>query len=203
MCFNALTLVKLDSFKTGGILLAGLFLYDIYFVFGTTVMVTVATSFEAPIKMVWPKEAATAADPEPAFTMLGLGDIIVPGFFIALALRYDYSRHLRQTPNSTTFSFRKPYFYSCLVAYVLGLMTTIAIMHNFKSAQPALLYLSPACILSVLFCAAVRGEVSDLWSYKDHDQEEEKVDKDAPERKSKEMNGDSSQDTVAGKDKHT
>jgi minor histocompatibility antigen H13 len=41
----------------------------------------------------------------------------------------------------------------------------MAVMHLFKAAQPALLYLSPACILSVLIVALVRGELSDVFSY--------------------------------------
>ena len=35
---NALSVLKLDSFKTGIILLAGLFVYDIWWVFGTEVV---------------------------------------------------------------------------------------------------------------------------------------------------------------------
>ena len=35
---NALSILKLDTFKTGCILLSGLFLYDIYWVFGTEVV---------------------------------------------------------------------------------------------------------------------------------------------------------------------
>lgn len=35
---NALSLLKIDSFKTGSILLGGLFLYDIWWVFGTEVV---------------------------------------------------------------------------------------------------------------------------------------------------------------------
>jgi minor histocompatibility antigen H13 len=35
---NALALLKLDSFKTGCILLSGLFVYDIWWVFGTEVV---------------------------------------------------------------------------------------------------------------------------------------------------------------------
>jgi minor histocompatibility antigen H13 len=35
----------------GYILLAGLFFYDIFFVFGTNVMVTVAVSMDVPIKV--------------------------------------------------------------------------------------------------------------------------------------------------------
>jgi minor histocompatibility antigen H13 len=35
---NALSLLKLDSFKTGSILLLGLFVYDVWWVFGTEVV---------------------------------------------------------------------------------------------------------------------------------------------------------------------
>lgn len=47
---NAVELLHLNNVVTGCILLSGLFLYDIFWVFGTDVMVTVAKSFEAPIK---------------------------------------------------------------------------------------------------------------------------------------------------------
>lgn len=38
--FNALSFLTLDSFKTGCILLSGLFLYDVWWVFGTEVVST-------------------------------------------------------------------------------------------------------------------------------------------------------------------
>ena len=41
--------------------------------------VTVANSFEAPIKLLVPKDVLTNALQSSSFTMLGLGDIIVPG----------------------------------------------------------------------------------------------------------------------------
>jgi hypothetical protein len=47
---NAVELLHLNNVITGCILLCGLFFYDIFWVFGTDVMVTVAKSFEAPIK---------------------------------------------------------------------------------------------------------------------------------------------------------
>jgi minor histocompatibility antigen H13 len=40
-------------------------------------------------------------------------------------------------------------------------------MHTFKAAQPALLYLSPACIGSVILCALARGELAQLWAFDD------------------------------------
>jgi len=159
---NALSLLKLDSFKTGCILLSGLFFYDIWWVFGTEVMVSVATSLDVPIKLLWPKSLSFTS--ERGFTILGLGDIVIPGIFVALALRYDYHRHSKSSPQS---SFIKPYFFAALGAYIAGLVVTMTIMHVFKKAQPALLYLSPACILSFLITALIRGELKSAWSWTD------------------------------------
>merc|ERR1719285_1533328 len=53
---NGVELLHLNNVVTGCILLGGLFFYDIFWVFGTDVMVTVAKSFEAPIKLVFPQD---------------------------------------------------------------------------------------------------------------------------------------------------
>ena len=53
---NGIELLHLNKIITGCILLGGLFFYDIFWVFGTNVMVTVAKSFEAPIKLVFPQD---------------------------------------------------------------------------------------------------------------------------------------------------
>ena len=53
---NGVELLHLNKVITGCILLGGLFFYDIFWVFGTNVMVTVAKSFEAPIKLVFPQD---------------------------------------------------------------------------------------------------------------------------------------------------
>ena len=98
-------------------------------------MVKVATNLDVPIKLLWPK--STVFSTERGFTMLGLGDVVIPGVFVALALRYDHHRHI-SSPGS---SFTKPYFYATLAAYIAGLATTMSVMHVFKAAQPALLYL--------------------------------------------------------------
>lgn len=83
---QGIALLSLGSYKNGAILLAGLFVYDIFWVFGTDVMVSVAKSFDAPIKLTFPRNVFAA---EFKFSMLGLGDIVIPGFFVALLLRYD------------------------------------------------------------------------------------------------------------------
>jgi len=52
---SAVSLIQLDSFVTGMLLLTGLFFYDIFWVFATEVMVTVAKSFDGPIKLLFPR----------------------------------------------------------------------------------------------------------------------------------------------------
>jgi minor histocompatibility antigen H13 len=99
-------------------------------------MVSVATSLDLPMKVLWPKSIRFSA--ENGNMMLGLGDIVVPGLFISLALRYDCFRHTRA---QLAGSFSKPYFTASLVAYMAGLATTMGVMHVFRAAQPALLYL--------------------------------------------------------------
>jgi len=161
--FNALSLLKLDSFASGCVVLSGLFLYDVWWVFGTEVMVNVATKIDAPIKLLWPKSIAFSTSG--GFTMLGLGDVVVPGIFVALALRYDYHRASRLDVSAPSFS--KHYFWAALFGYLFGLVTTMMVMHIFKAPQPALLYLSPACMLSFFLTALIRGELKEAWDWID------------------------------------
>lgn len=76
---TAIGLIQLDTFSTGISLLAGLFFYDIFWVFGTDVMVSVAKSFDVPVKLLFPRDVLS--NPMGPFSMLGLGDIVVPGVF--------------------------------------------------------------------------------------------------------------------------
>ena len=51
-----------------------------------------AKSFDAPIKLLFPR-AITDPEASRPFSMLGLGDIVIPGIFVALLLRYDVLHH--------------------------------------------------------------------------------------------------------------
>ncbi|OTA62705.1 hypothetical protein K449DRAFT_369407 [Hypoxylon sp. EC38] len=87
--YTSIIIMSPTAFATGTAVLFGLFLYDIYMVFFTPYMVTVATSLDVPIKLVF--EGPTKA------SMLGLGDIVLPGIFVGLCLRFDqYMYYYRQ-----------------------------------------------------------------------------------------------------------
>jgi minor histocompatibility antigen H13 len=87
-CLNALQTLFIGNFKNGFMLLILLFFYDIFFVFGTDVMLTVAKGIEGPIKLMFPKNYSKALD-KPQYSILGLGDIVIPGAFVSMCLRFD------------------------------------------------------------------------------------------------------------------
>ncbi|XP_076874865.1 minor histocompatibility antigen H13 isoform X1 [Brachyhypopomus gauderio] len=164
---NGVELLHLNNVSTGCILLGGLFVYDVFWVFGTNVMVTVAKSFEAPIKLVFPQDLLEKGLGASNFAMLGLGDIVIPGIFIALLLRFDVS--LKK--NTRT------YFYTSFLAYIFGLGLTIFVMHTFKHAQPALLYLVPACVGFPVVVALLKGELTEMFRYEESSEESTKEEK--------------------------
>ncbi|XP_070766638.1 minor histocompatibility antigen H13 [Enoplosus armatus] len=170
---NGVELLHLNNVSTGCILLGGLFVYDVFWVFGTNVMVTVAKSFEAPIKLVFPQDLLEKGLGASNFAMLGLGDIVIPGIFIALLLRFDVS--LKK--NSRT------YFYSSFLAYIFGLGLTIFVMHTFKHAQPALLYLVPACVGFPVIVALCKGELTEMFRYEETPPEEDEAKEDSESEK--------------------
>lgn len=113
-------------------------------------MVTVAKNLEGPIKLLFPRGGS--ANP----ALLGLGDIVIPGLLISLLLRFDDQMAVGK---------ERPFFRASLLAYGIGLGTTIWAMETFKAAQPALIYLVPACLGSALLVGGVKGKLGPLFSY--------------------------------------
>lgn len=88
--YGALQFMSPTTFATGSLILGSLFFYDIYFVFFTPLMVTVAKQLDIPIKLLFPRPPAPGEDSDAlSLAMLGLGDIVIPGMVIGLALRFD------------------------------------------------------------------------------------------------------------------
>lgn len=84
------------SWRWAFLLLWGLFFYDMFFVYQTDVMVTVAKTINLPIKLQFP--IPLLKDGREAYSILGLGDIIVPGFFASFCLKSDVDCFLASKP---------------------------------------------------------------------------------------------------------
>ncbi|KAG0354169.1 signal peptide peptidase-domain-containing protein [Gamsiella multidivaricata] len=185
---NAIQLLSLDSFKAGLVLLIGLTAHDLVWVRSTEVMATVAKNFDGPLKVIFPRLLlGLPAGQAYKFATLSLGDIVIPGLFAALCLRFDQHRAGTRNPElGRSTQFRKPYFTACFVAYILGLSIAFYMAHVFKFMQPALLYVSPTCILSMFMTAAVRGEMKQVFAYlSEEGLEAARIKKEAREKKSR------------------
>jgi len=165
-CLAGLEEVSLSSAVTGLALLGGLFVYDVFWVFCTPVMVGVARGIDAPIKLLLPRgpgsdwlaplpgRLAGPAD----FSLLGLGDIVLPGIWVALMARADQARVQRlEAAGTADVGWRSVYLTSSVAAYALGLVATVAAMSIFSTAQPALLYLAPAVTMAPALAALLRA----------------------------------------------
>jgi len=98
------------------------------------------------------------------YTMLGLGDVVLPGLLVCFALRFDLAT------KKAVFSCRRISYYVLLcIGYATGLMLTVLanvyhITINGVEGQPALLYLVPCTIIPLSILSYCRGEFSDMWN---------------------------------------
>jgi len=184
-CIHAIQSMFIGNFKNAFMLLTLLFFYDIFFVFGTDVMLTVAKGIDAPIKLKFPKDYSGE---KPHFSILGLGDIVIPGIVVSLCLRYDFLKHinlkhfeklvkaegkgdgdadLMKYLNKVASECPQRYFAAVNVGYLIAMVCTIVVMFIYDHGQPALLYLVPGCILSISATACIKGEWSHLWEFQE------------------------------------
>lgn len=161
---SALEQIRIPSFLIGLGLEAGLFFFDIFWVFGTRVMIDVATKFDGPIKVTFPSQPFNMTlndEGKRPMSLLGLGDIVVPGIFLAMLLHFDASRARASGQKTVT----PVYFVTTLLAYVAAFLVTFVIGMATKHGQPALLYLVPAIVIAPIVTATLRGELGMLFTY--------------------------------------
>jgi len=163
----ALSIQGIQVFRTGrlrdlALLLLAVFIYDVFWVFGTDVMVTIANKIDGPIKLLFPKPGVRP-------NLLGLGDIVLPGAFISMILRFGLSQKGGMI-----------YYAVAILAYGISLLITLGAMYYFDTAQPALFYLVPGLLSSCTILSLLRGEFKVFWGY------EEACDETTPEQYNKE-----------------
>lgn len=181
VCLNIIMSVPLPNLKIITIIMAMLFIYDIFFVFitplftkdGVSIMERVATGssskkqvFDAPMDYT-PGEQIPLSIKIPYFQntdfkvcmpiygMIGFGDIVIPGLLTGYSAYFDTLAHPGET---------KWYYIISCTSYAVGLVITYGALIGMGIAQPALLYLVPCCLLGVFGTAFKRGEVLAMWT---------------------------------------
>lgn len=173
MCISLLFLIqktiRLPNIKVSTLLLSLAFFYDIFWVFfseylfGSSVMMNVATGGNTGENVPMLIKLPRLNDELFGFSMLGLGDIALPGLFISFLLRFDYYYQLQGI---------RGYFYISLFGYSIGLVFTYLALILTKHGQPALLYLVPCTLGVIIILAIKRKEFTLLWNGMEHETRE-------------------------------
>ena len=150
LCIALLSHVRLPNFKVCVILLGGLFLYDIFWVFGSefffgrNVMTTAAmqqadnvayhvaesfdlpmrqympTKIELPMKFIFPQPLHVFFGDDSNTLMLGCGDVAIPGLVVLLSLYADRKHRALLPMTGNALSIRRS-----SIREVLGLWNTL------------------------------------------------------------------------------
>ncbi|KAG8593922.1 hypothetical protein GDO81_000990 [Engystomops pustulosus] len=143
-CLYMLKAIRLPTFKSG-----------------ESIMVEVAagpsdssTQEKLPMVLKVPRlNSSPLALCDRPFSLLGFGDILVPGLLVAYCHRFDI---LTQSS--------RIYFLACTIAYGIGLLVTFVALALMQRGQPALLYLVPCTLLTSLSVALWRKELPLFWT---------------------------------------
>lgn len=206
MCIMFLKVIRLNSIHVASILLIVAFFYDIFFVFitpllfrGKSIMITVATSGgppkadelwcekypddvncqggnPLPMLLTFPR----ILDYEGGSSLLGLGDIVLPGLLMSFAARLDAAKSLLGVMGggSGSISIHCPeeryfgpcrfcsggYFIPLVISYAVGLGMANSAVYLMEMGQPALLYLVPCCLGTLCFIGWRRNDLRELWN---------------------------------------
>jgi signal peptide peptidase-like protein 2B len=183
VCIMFLCAVRLPNLKTATLLLSLAFFYDVFFVFispyifDSSVMVQVATgpstthddenfcekypddetcqTTELPMLLVVPTFSSYLSSE----SMLGLGDIVLPGLLLVWTARLDMRRYGSLSSENAS----KGYFPMCLFSYAVGLLAANVAVEYFETGQPALLYIVPLTLGCVLYRSYHSGSLKHLW----------------------------------------
>lgn len=93
-----------------------------------------------------------AIETEYRHIMLGLGDVIVPGYLIVYCFIVDRIKPTKFSYGAIT-----------LIGYALGLITTFLALRFMQLAQPALIYLVPFTVIPLVIAAWLRGHLKEIW----------------------------------------
>ncbi|MEQ2218693.1 hypothetical protein XENOCAPTIV_006891, partial [Xenoophorus captivus] len=155
---NGVELLHLNNVSTGCILLGGLFVYDVFWL-----SFQPDSCFCLCLPVVFPQDLLEKGLEASNFAMLGLGDIVIPGIFIALLLRFDVRCLVLD-------------LFSLVLVHMLvdfvQVWTSTAESKQLNETgsvisplcpQPALLYLVPACVGFPVIVALLKGELTEMF----------------------------------------
>lgn len=204
LCVGFAQQMRISALRTACIILGLFFAYDVFavfitpYIFGSSAMIDVATAGAPEAVPNWacwcrlhPDDSKSCGPGETmpilfrlprlqdyrgGYSMLGLGDIVIPVLAVGLALRWDSHVKARGLIGGDVLAQRRArvaagvccgtsYWFAACLGYTLGLGIAIAAVTAFQSGQPALLYIVPCTLLPLTALANARGDLPELWNW--------------------------------------
>lgn len=153
-----INMVKIRRLQVILFVTIGFLLYDVWWVFisplffGKSVMEVAAraASTKIPAAMTAPEAPMPSNQFEGGASLLGAGDIMLPGIVIDFFIRFDCS-------------YQTNLFEVSFVGYILGLFIAWAMVFLMQKGQPALLWIFPSILIPTLIYAKYNNILGILW----------------------------------------
>ncbi|CAD8121857.1 unnamed protein product [Paramecium sonneborni] len=152
-------ILKLDSLKTGTIFMLLALLYDLFWlfvspsIFGQPVIQNITTTLELPIKLLSPSLIKNCNTPYQQCSILGIGDILIVGLIIKYILKFQ----IISGENSLLFC-------SSILGYGIGLSSYFILMHYYHIQYPALFYVIPTTLVSIIVPSLFKSLFLRIWN---------------------------------------
>jgi len=154
---TAIAFVRLPSLRVAFVIMTLFLLYDVFwvyisqYIFKKNVMVTVAQKVVAPSL---PMLIGLPRVLDGGISMLGVGDMVLPGLFLSFLYRFD--RHCE-------LPFKNGFFLKAWIGYLVGIIGTLFAVVLMNRGQPALLFLVPCTLLPTIAFAHLSGRLGQMW----------------------------------------
>lgn len=143
--------IRVEKFTSAAPLLWSLLIYDVFFVYQTDVMTSVAANLDGPVKLVYGSKNR-------GYSILGLGDIVIPGMFISVCSRFD--TFMKKITGKFS-----PYLLIAVIFYAIAMGVTDYVCAITHKGQPALLFIAPIVTIPIVTTAILRKEYRAFCSF--------------------------------------
>lgn len=188
---SSIELLQLNNVVTGYIMMIIYYLDTVCFSLGQHFWESLATSIDLPILILFPKNVADGGGSSGAgsttlsshhhpsanddmmpinYALFDVADIVIPGLFLALMLRFDQSNRAAAAasgPSASSARKLNVYFYATLLGYVAGIVLAWSMLIVFRCVYTTTAFVVPGCLLPPVLVALRLGDVKLFFSYDD------------------------------------
>jgi signal peptide peptidase-like protein 2B len=149
-CAIAVCVIKVHRLQMVLVISFGFIVYDVWWVFLSPILFGKSVMTEAALSAGPHIPAIFIVPRDDGASMLGLGDVLLPGVVLDFFMRFDAS-------HGTSL------FVIAFIGYCVGVQISWIAVFLMERGQPALLWVLPAILVPVLIASTAQGLLGELW----------------------------------------